>query len=190
MVVRPAQRDLSLVHPGWPPLSIRWVLVVDPADPLATDGFFTTDLTVPPARMIEWFVLRWSIEVTDAEVRRYLGVEIQRQWAAKAIARTTPALLALFSIVYLKVYRLRDHWVCSGPVPLPGTSSRRPLFPTASRWCPARFGPREMTSTRSRTRIRSSFPALPGSAYSRNWPRPPERCRSACHTATPPPRGR
>jgi hypothetical protein len=96
--------------PGWPPLPIRWVLVVDPADPLTAEAFFTTDLALAPVRVIEWFVLRWSIEVTFAEVRRHLGVETQRQWAAKAIARTTPALLALFSIVCLMVYRLRDHW--------------------------------------------------------------------------------
>ena len=96
--------------PGWPPRPIRWVLVVDPADPLAAEAFFTTDLTLPPVRVIEWFVLRWSIEVTFAEVRRHLGVETQRQWAAKAIARTTPALLALFSIVCLMVHRLREHW--------------------------------------------------------------------------------
>ena len=60
-----------------------------------------------PVRVIEWFVLRWSIEVTFAEVRRHLGVETQRQWAAKAIARTT---LALFSIGCWMVHRLRDHW--------------------------------------------------------------------------------
>ena len=46
------------------------------------------------------------------EVRRHLGVETQRQWEAKAkaIARTTPVLLALFSMVCLMVHRLRDHW--------------------------------------------------------------------------------
>ena len=43
-------------------------------------------------------------------MRRHLGVETQRQWAAKAIARTTPALLALFSSVCLMVYRRRDDW--------------------------------------------------------------------------------
>ncbi len=63
-----------------------------------------------PVRVIEWLILRWSIEVTFAEGRRHLGVETQRQWAAKTIARTTPALLALFFIVCLMVYRLLDHW--------------------------------------------------------------------------------
>jgi hypothetical protein len=103
--------EVCLWHtPGWPPLPIRWVLVVDPANPLAAEAFFTTDLTLPPGRLIDWFVLRWSIEVTFSEVRRHLGVETQRQWAAKAIARTTPLLLALFSLVCLMVHRLRDRW--------------------------------------------------------------------------------
>jgi len=35
-----------------------------------------------------------------------LGVETQRQWADLAIARTTPALFALFSLVCLMAYRL------------------------------------------------------------------------------------
>src|SRR3712207_9220164 len=41
------------------------------------------------------------MEVTFAEVRRHLGVETQRQWSDQAIARTTPALLGLFSLVAL-----------------------------------------------------------------------------------------
>jgi len=46
-------------------------------------------------------VRRWSVEVTFAEVRRHLGVETQRQWSDLAIARTTPCLLALFSLATL-----------------------------------------------------------------------------------------
>lgn len=41
------------------------------------------------------------IEVTFEEVRRHLGVETQRQWSDRAILRTTPALLGLFSLVTL-----------------------------------------------------------------------------------------
>lgn len=36
-----------------------------------------------------------------AEVRRHLGVETQRQWSDLGIARITPALLGLFSLVTL-----------------------------------------------------------------------------------------
>ncbi len=52
--------------------------------------------------------LRLAHEVTFREVRDHLGVETQRQWSDKAIARTTPCLLGLFSIVTLLATRL-DH---------------------------------------------------------------------------------
>jgi hypothetical protein len=52
------------------------------------------------------FVLRWNVEVTFEESRRHLGVETQRQWSDGAIARTTPALLGLFSLVCLMAYHL------------------------------------------------------------------------------------
>ena len=41
------------------------------------------------------------MEVTFEEARRHLGVETQRQWSDRAIARTTPVLLGLFSLVTL-----------------------------------------------------------------------------------------
>jgi hypothetical protein len=96
--------------PGWPPLPIRWVLVVDPDAQLPTQAFFTTDLTMAPGRVVELFVWRWSLEVTFEEVRRHLGVETQRQWSDLAIARTTPALMGLFSLVCLMVYQWRERW--------------------------------------------------------------------------------
>ena len=46
------------------------------------------------------------MEVTFREVREHLGVETQRQWSHRAIARTMPCLLALFSIVTLLAARL------------------------------------------------------------------------------------
>lgn len=87
-------------HPGkWVP--IRWVLVRDAEGEFEPQAFLCTDLDADPQDVLGWFVRRWSIEVTFAEVRRHLGVESQRQWSDKAIARTTPALLGLFSLVTL-----------------------------------------------------------------------------------------
>ena len=45
------------------------------------------------------------MEVTLHEVREHLGVETQRQWSDLAILRTTPALLALFSLVTMMAHR-------------------------------------------------------------------------------------
>ena len=49
-----------------------------------------------PAEIISNFAKRWEMEV-----RTHLGVETQRQWSKNAIARTTPALLGLYSLVCL-----------------------------------------------------------------------------------------
>jgi DDE superfamily endonuclease len=86
--------------PGEKPLPLRWVLVRQ-SDPHTAEAFFSTDLTLEPTTIIEWFVLRWNIEVTFEETRTHLGVGTQRQWSDRAIERSTPALMALFSIVTL-----------------------------------------------------------------------------------------
>jgi hypothetical protein len=57
-------------------------------------------------QILTWFVQRWQVEVTFRDVRDHLGVETQRQWSDLAIARTTPCLLGLFSLVTLLAARL------------------------------------------------------------------------------------
>jgi hypothetical protein len=56
-----------------------------------------------PAQIVTWFVRRWTMEVTFEEARAHQGMETQRQWNDRAIARTTPALLGLFLIITLIV---------------------------------------------------------------------------------------
>ena len=87
-------------HPG-KRVPVRWLLVRDVAGEFEPQGFLCTDPDADPLDVLRWFVRRWSVEVTFAEVRRHLGVESQRQWSDLAIARTTPALLGLFSLVTL-----------------------------------------------------------------------------------------
>ena len=87
-------------HPG-KRVPIRWVLVRDVAGAFEPQALLCTDLDAEPVEIVGWFVRRWSVEVTFAETRRHLGVETQRQWSDKAIARATPALLGLFSLVTL-----------------------------------------------------------------------------------------
>ena len=41
--------------------------------------------------------------------KSHLGMETQRHWSAKAIARTTPAILALYSLVTLQARELLAH---------------------------------------------------------------------------------
>jgi hypothetical protein len=59
----------------------------------------STNTELEPTQIIAYFMRRWQIEVTFAETRAHLGVETQRQWNGNAIIRTTPSLLALYSLV-------------------------------------------------------------------------------------------
>jgi hypothetical protein len=91
-----------------PPVAIRWVLIRDPAGQYEPMALLCTDQQAQAAQIVEWFVLRWSLEVTFHEVRAHLGVETQRQWSDLAILRTTPALLGLFSLVTIFAQQLLD----------------------------------------------------------------------------------
>jgi hypothetical protein len=110
-------------HPG-KQVPIRWVLVRDVAGVFDPQGFLCTDLDADPLDVLRWFVRRWSIEVTFAEVRRHLGVETQRQWSDLAISRTTPALLGLFSLVTLWASELLGE---AGAMPRSAAWYRKPL---------------------------------------------------------------
>jgi len=88
-------------HAGLPVVPIRWVLLRDPSQRFDPQALLCTDLAQEPLQILRWFAQRWQLEVTFREVRDHLGVETQRQWSDKAIARTTPCLLGLFSVVTL-----------------------------------------------------------------------------------------
>jgi hypothetical protein len=106
---------------GHDAVAVRVVITIDPKPDrgkVRQECFLCTDLTASPEQIVEWFVLRWNEEVTFEEARRHLGIETQRQWSPKAIARATPALLGLFSLV-----TLMTHALCpDGKVPI-GTAA-------------------------------------------------------------------
>lgn len=114
--------------PGLPPVAIRYVLVADPAGKLRREAFFCTELEAIPEQILQWVVMRWSVEVTFEERRAHLGVETQRPWSDQAIARTTPVLLALFSLVTVLALKVSQ----DGQIPVPVTTWYRTAEPTFS----------------------------------------------------------
>ena len=83
--------------------------------------------------MLTYFRQRWAVETTFEQARAHLGMETQRQWNQKAIARTTPVILALFSLVTLIAHRLGQKR------PLPGHTTAwypkpKPTFADALAW--------------------------------------------------------
>jgi hypothetical protein len=101
-------------HTGMPAVPIRWVLIRDPKGKFETKALLCTDQSATALQILQWFVRRWQVEVTFQEVRAHLGVETQRQWSDKAIARTTPVLMGLFSWVTL----LADRSQIDGKLPI------------------------------------------------------------------------
>ena len=90
------------------------------------EAFFCADLGATPVEILQWVVMRWSVEVTFEEGRAHLGLETQRQWSDLAIARTTPVLLALFSLVTVMALQLRQ----GGQIPMPVTAWYHKTEPT------------------------------------------------------------
>lgn len=125
-------------HPGLPVVALRWVLVRDPLGRFDPQALLATDQALSAAEVVGDFVRRWQVEVTFEEARRHLGVETQRPWSDAAIARTTPVLLGLFSVVTLLAARLvRDGRLAVRTAR--GMPSRR--LRSATRWPPfARTG--------------------------------------------------
>jgi DDE superfamily endonuclease len=91
--------------PHLDPVPIRHVLARDPEGQQRDAAYLCTDERFTPERVLGLAVQRWSLEVTFEEARAHLGMETQRQWSDRAIARTTPVLLGLFSLVTLLAMR-------------------------------------------------------------------------------------
>jgi hypothetical protein len=137
--VRLASGTAVWYHSGLPAVPIGWVLITDPAERFEPQALLSTDPTANAQAIVEWFVLRWQVEVTFEEARAHLGVETQRQWSEVAIKRTTPSLLGLFSLVTLLAHQFSKDTSCAH-AKQPGTArSCRPL-PTRLRWCGSSSG--------------------------------------------------
>lgn len=115
-------------HAGLPTVPLRWVLVRDPLGEFKPQALLCTDPEVAAPQIIQWFVLRWQLEVTFQESRAHLGIETQRQWSDLAIARTTPVLFGLFSWVTLAAQVLQ----AGGTVPLRAAAWYSKPLPTFS----------------------------------------------------------
>lgn len=94
-------------HSGMTPVIIRWVLIKDEEDKKEPVALLCTNAVLETEQIIAYFIRRWSMEVTFEESRAHLGVETQRQWSDKAIERSTPCLMGLFSLTALWADRLQ-----------------------------------------------------------------------------------
>jgi hypothetical protein len=115
-------------HYGLPGVSIRFVLIRDVLQQFEPQVLLSTQTDLCPASILSFFMSRWQMEPTFQLVRRHLGVETQRQWSDKAIARTTPVLMGLFSFVTI----LAHHLITRHGVPVRSTRWYAKTLPTFS----------------------------------------------------------
>jgi hypothetical protein len=102
------RRDVRLLSGvgGWqrhsqPLVPLRWVYVRDEQGTHRDEYFMSTDPAMRPERIVSLYTARWPLETTFQECRAQLGLETPRQRCEKSVLRTTPMLLALYSLVVL-----------------------------------------------------------------------------------------
>ena len=82
-------------HTGMPAGPMRWVLSRAPEGKFETPALLCTRLAATSWPVVEGCGVRWPVAGTCEEARAHLGMETQRPWSAKAVARTTPGVLGL-----------------------------------------------------------------------------------------------
>ncbi len=80
---------------------VRWVFVHDCTGTHRDEYYFTTDLGMTPAALIETYTGRWNIETTFQEMRAYLGLETTRGRLRTTVLRMAPCLFGLYTVVAL-----------------------------------------------------------------------------------------
>ena len=92
------------------------------------------------------------MEATFQEARQRLGFETQRHWSEKAIRRSAPALLALFSVVTLFAHQHMAKGTRTPYGERPGTTRGIRPSPMLWRWYAKSYGPpSELFAGRLRT---------------------------------------
>ena len=83
------------------PKTLRVVAV----DPLTggrpRQAFYSTCADASAEEVITWYAMRWSVEVTFHDSKQHLGFEQPQGWSRRAVERTAPLAMLLYSLVVL-----------------------------------------------------------------------------------------
>ena len=78
------------------------IVAVSPLTPGGREEtLFSTCLEALPVQLLIWYSWRWAIEVAFHEAKGYLGFEEPQGWSRKAVERTAPLAMLLYSLVVL-----------------------------------------------------------------------------------------
>lgn len=77
-------------------------------------AFYSTCADATVVQVLTWYALRWSIEVTFRDSKMHLGFEEPQGWTRKAVERTAPVAMVLYSLIVLWFVREgHRHYRCA-----------------------------------------------------------------------------
>jgi hypothetical protein len=91
------------------------------------EAFYSTCAAATAEQVIGWYARRWSLEVTNHDSKQHLGFEQPQGWTRRAVERTAPMAMLLYSLIVLWFAREgHRHW---RPIDCPWyTSKTAPSF--------------------------------------------------------------
>ena len=95
--VRDAEARLHAV----PERPVRVVAVEALRGGRGREAFYSTSHNANASQILTWYSWRWSQEVTFHDAKQYLGFEDPQGWTRKAVERTAPVAMLLYSLIVL-----------------------------------------------------------------------------------------
>jgi hypothetical protein len=65
------------------------------------EAFYSTCPSATAEQVIAWYAIRWSIEVMNHDSKQHLGFEEPQGWTRRAVERTAPLAMLLYSLIVL-----------------------------------------------------------------------------------------
>ena len=65
------------------------------------EAFYSTCHEATAEQVIAWYAMRWSVEVTFHDSKQHLGFEQPQGWSRRAVERTAPLAMLLYSLIVL-----------------------------------------------------------------------------------------
>lgn len=87
-------------------VEVRWLYVHDGTGTHRDEDFLTTEITMRPQQMVEYYPQRWTIETTFHECREYLKRESTKGYGQATVLRLTPCLFGFYTAIVLLYLQL------------------------------------------------------------------------------------
>jgi hypothetical protein len=91
---------LARVHAA-PHRPLRIVAVEPLSGGRTTQAFYSTCHEATAEQVLTWYAMRWSIEELFHDAKGHLGFEEPQGWTRKAVERTAPTAMLLYSLIVL-----------------------------------------------------------------------------------------